>query len=168
MWTADQVSFVDVTLGLSRIQQVLRQVRGMAGGRHVADTTRGRALLVPAPGEQNTFGLRVVEEFLLRDGWEVRSNLRAGAEDVLELIGDEHYDFVGFSLSGEVLLPALQSVIGQLRKCSRNRAIRVMMGGVLLVEHPEYTSQIDAYAAVHDAQQAVDKANEWYAAVPMN
>ena len=27
MWTADQVSFVDVTLGLSRIQQMLRQLR---------------------------------------------------------------------------------------------------------------------------------------------
>ena len=43
-------------------------------------------MLVPAPGEQHTFGLRVVEEFLLRDGWEVRSNLRASEDEVVQLV----------------------------------------------------------------------------------
>ena len=89
MWTADQVSFVDVTLGLSRIQQLLRQLRNMTDGSAVSAVNKGRALLVPAPGEQHTFGLRVVEEFLLRDGWEVRSNLRATEHDILHLVAED-------------------------------------------------------------------------------
>ena len=168
MWTADIISFVDVTLGLSRIQQMLRQVRSMADGRRVADVNKGRALLVPAPGEQHTFGLRVVEEFLLRDGWEVRSNLRASADEVIELVSNDEYDFVGFSLSGDRLLPALQSAIEQLRECSVNKDIRIMVGGVLFAERPECIREVDADAAVSDAQQAVDKANEWYKPAQMN
>ncbi len=168
MWTADQVSFVDVTLGLSRIQQLLRQLRNMTDGSAVSAVNKGRALLVPAPGEQHTFGLRVVEEFLLRDGWEVRSNLRATEHDILQLAAEDSYDFVGLSLSAERLLPELQSAIAKLRKCSRNRTVRVMVGGVLFSGQSEYTRLVDADAAVIDAQQAVDKANEWYAPAQMN
>jgi MerR family transcriptional regulator, light-induced transcriptional regulator len=168
MWTADLVSFVDVTLGLSRIQQILRQLRNSADGRPAAEANKGRALLVPAPGEQHTFGLRVVEEFLLRDGWDVRSNLRADEYETLQLLAEEYYDFVGFSISGDRLLPALQSVILKLKRCSRNRSIRVLVGGVLLVENPEFITLVDADAVVADAQLAVSKANEWYMPMQMN
>lgn len=168
MWTADLVSFVDVTLGLSRIQQILRQLRNTADGRRAAENHKGRALLVPAPGEQHTFGLRVVEEFLLRDGWEVCSNLRADEQETLQLVADDHYDFIGFSIGGDRVLPALQSVIVKLKKCSRNRSIKVLVGGVLLIECPERVDLIDADATVTDAQQAVAKANEWYMPVQMN
>lgn len=113
MWTADKCSFIDVTLGLSRIQQMLRQFRHVSDGQRVAAENKGRALLVPAPGEQHTFGLRVVEEFLLRDGWEVRSNLRASHAEMVQLVSEDDYDFIGFSLSGERLLAPLVSAIGE-------------------------------------------------------
>lgn len=168
MWSADLCSFVDVTLGLSRIQQMLRQLRGMSDGRRIAAENKGRALLLPAPGEQHTFGLRVVEEFLLRDGWEVRSNLRASHEEIVQLASEEHYDFVGFSISGERLLPALLSAIEKVRKVSRNRNLRIMVGGVMFTEHPEFVKQVDADAAIIDAHQAVAMANEWYMPAQVN
>jgi methanogenic corrinoid protein MtbC1 len=147
---------------------MLRQLRGMADGRRIAAENKGRALLVPAPGEQHTFGLRVVEEFLLRDGWEVRSNLRASHEEIVQLAAEEDYDFVGFSISGERLLPALLSVIERVRKVSRNRGLRIMVGGVAFIGHPELVKQVDADAAIFDAQQAVAMANEWYMPAQVN
>ncbi len=168
MWTADQLSFVDVTLGLSRIQQLLRQIKGINDTRQAPAFEKGRALLVPAPGEQHTFGLRLVEEFLLRDGWEVRSNLRAELADIQQLVSDEAYDFVGFSLSGERLLPALQSAIREVRKSSLKRGVRVMVGGVLFAERPELVRECGADAAVLDAEQAVAVANEWYTPAHVN
>ena len=134
----------------------------------VAAEGKGRALLVPAPGEQHTFGLRVVEEFLLRDGWEVRSNLRASHHEMVDLISEEAYDFVGFSVSVERLLAPLVSAIRSVRKNSRNQSTRVMVGGVVFVGHPEYADQVKADAVIFDAREAVLVANEWYEPVKLN
>lgn len=168
MWTADQCSFVDVTLGLSRIQQSLRQFRGTAEGRRVAEENKGRALLLPAPGEQHTFGLRVVEEFLLRDGWEVRSNLRANHSDLVALASEEAYDFVGFSLSGERLLDQLVSAIEAVRRTSRNRSLRVMVGGLVFAGRADLVRRVGADVAISDAREAVLIANQWCRSTQVN
>jgi methanogenic corrinoid protein MtbC1 len=161
MWSADLCDFVDVTLGLSRMQQILRRF-SMAGVNGSGAVAKGRqALLVPAPGEQHTFGLRVVEEFLLRDGWTVRSNLRATELDVMSLIAEEDYDFVGFTLSGETLIDALASAIGKVRETSGSNRLRVLVGGVIFSEHPELVRQVGADGYAHDAVEAVALANQW-------
>lgn len=165
MWVEDSCNFVDVTLGMTRIQHVFRQLRMPVDNSETFTNSKGRALLVPAPGEQHVFGLRVVEEFLLRDGWDVDCRLQASLNDILYIIRDEAYDFIGFSLSGERLLEPLASAIRLTRLNSRNRSIRIMVGGVYFVEHPEADRQIDADAVTLDARAAVIKANEWHEAL---
>lgn len=168
MWEADLISFMDVTLGLSRIQQLLRQIRQTTQGRIPLEAVKGRALLVPAPGEQHTFGLRVVEEFLLRDGWDVRSDLGADEDEIIRLVSEDDYIFVGLSLSGHRLLPELRSTIRNIRANSRNRNIQVMVGGVFFAEHPEAVRDVAADAMIIDPLQAVEKANDWYQPPRMN
>lgn len=160
MWCGDRLGFVEVTIGLSRIQQQLRQFRIPAVSM-MAD--KGRVLLAPVPGEQHSFGLRVVEEFLLRDGWEVRSVLRPGQGQLAQLAAADAYDIVGFSVSGERLLPALRQVIREVRSASRNRGVRIMVGGVLFAGPAPCEHLCDADATVSDAREAVARANEWYA-----
>jgi methanogenic corrinoid protein MtbC1 len=168
MWETDLIGFMDVTLGLSRIQQLLRQIRQTTQGRTPLEAVKGRALLVPAPGEQHTFGLRVVEEFLLRDGWDVRSDLGADEEEIIRLVSEDDYIFVGLSLSGHRLLPELCSAIRNIRANSRNRNIQVMVGGVYFTEHPDAVQDVDADALVNDPLQAVEKANDWHQPPRMN
>ena len=165
MWVEDSCNFVDVTLGMTRIQHVFRQLRMPIDNSETFTNSKGRALLVPAPGEQHVFGLRVVEEFMLRDGWDVDCRLQASLNDILYIVRDEAYDFIGFSLSGERLLEPLASAIRLSRLNSRNRAIRIMVGGVYFADHPEASRQIDADAVTLDARAAVMKANEWHEAL---
>lgn len=165
MWNEDSCNFVDVTLGMTRIQHMFRQLRIPFGEFDKPMNTKGRALLVPAPGEQHVFGLRVVEELLLREGWDIDCRLRASLNDILYIVRDEAYDFIGFSLSGERLLEPLASAIRLVRLNSRNRAIRIMVGGVYFVEQPEAGREIDADAVTLDARSAVTKANEWHEAM---
>jgi len=165
MWVEDSCNFVDVTLGMTRIQHVFRQLRMPIDNSETFTNSKGRALLVPAPGEQHVFGLRVVEEFMLRDGWDVDCRLQASLNDILYIVRDEAYDFIGFSLSGERLLEPLASAIRLTRLNSRNRAIRIMVGGVYFADHPEASRQIDADAVTLDARAAVMKANEWHEAL---
>ncbi len=162
MWVEDSCNFVDVTLGMARIQHVFRQLRMPVDISEKFINSKGRALLVPAPGEQHVFGLRVVEEFLLRDGWDVDCRLQATLNDILYIVRDEAYDFVGFSLSGERLLEPLSSAIRLTRLNSKNRAIRIIVGGVYFADHLDAINEIDADAVACDARTAVQKANEWH------
>lgn len=168
MWTADLCTFVDVTLGLSRMHKMLRKWSGELGIETAGPGAGHSALLVPSPGEQHTFGLRIVEEFLLRAGWDVRSNLRATHDETLELVASNYFDVIGFTLSGETLLKPLISVIAAVRKSSQNCSIRVMVGGVRFVEQPELSRQVGADCFARDAIEAVRQANAWVQSASLN
>ena len=157
-WCDDSRDFVEVTFGMTRLQQMVRQFR-LPPAAH--GQLRGHALLVPVPGEQHTFGLRVVEEHLLRNGWKVSAHMKASEAEIIRLVAEESFDFVGFSLSSERLLPALRSAIRSLRSSSRNRNVRIAVGGVLFDGRDFAPQDIDADAVLGDAQDAVNQANEW-------
>lgn len=161
MWEADLCGFVEVTLGLSRMQHMLRRY-GRGAEPDEAGMGRGHCvLLVPTPGEQHTFGLRLIEEFLLRDGWDVRCNLMSSRAETISTVSSGFFDVVGFTLSGEMLMASLMSTIVDVRRASRNRGIRVMVGGFIFVEHPEFLQQVGADAIARDAYDAVRLARQW-------
>lgn len=157
-WCQDRCDFVEVTLGMARLQQLVRQFRLPSVA---PEEQHGHALLVPVPGEQHTFGVRIVEEHLLRAGWKVTTLLKAGEVEIARLAAEERFDFVGFSLSSERLLPALRSAIRSLRSSSRNRDIRIAVGGVMFDGRDIAPRDIDVDAIVTDARDAVHQANEW-------
>lgn len=159
MWCDDQRDFVEVTLGLARLQHLLRRIR-LAPGDGIQ--VRGQALLLPAPGEQHTFGVRLVEEHLLLAGWKVVTSLAASQDEVGRLVSADYYDFVGISLTSARLLPALRSAIRSVRTYSRNRAVRIAVGGVLFAGRNSGTAGIDADAFIVDAQETVIQAERWY------
>jgi MerR family transcriptional regulator, light-induced transcriptional regulator len=163
MWENDTCNFADVTIGVSRMHRILRDFRGVPDRLWSQAGLGHRALLLPVPGEQHTLGLRIVEEFLLREGWAVDSHPNVGDDDVSKLVADEHYDFVGLSLSGETLVDAMFTTIGALRRASRNRHLHVMVGGVIFSEQPELVAKCGADAYAADAAGAVQQANCWAA-----
>ena len=162
-WEKDTCSFTDVTIGVSRMHRILRDFRSVPDRLWSQAGVGHRALLLPVPGEQHTLGLRIVEEFLLREGWTVDSLPNSGDEDVSRLVSEEHYDFVGLSLSGETLVDAMFTTIGALRAASQNRHLYVMVGGVIFSERPELVAKCGADAYAADAAGAVQQANCWAA-----
>jgi len=168
LWAADTCSFVDVTLGLTRIQQILRQCRQLADPVMDDSQFKGNVVLVPVPGEQHTFGLRIIEELLMRDGWSVSSNLRASFDDIVHMVSTNFYDVIGLSMSRERLLEPLQSVIKLIRHHSQNRYIRILVGGAVFEEHPDLSRQIDCDAVVLDARQAVEIVGAFHPHIPLN
>lgn len=156
-WCQDRRDFVEVTLGISRLQQLLRQFRLPPA----AGECCGHAFLAPVPGEQHSFGVRLVEEHMLRAGWKVTATLRASEEEVARLVAAEDYDIVGFSVTADRLLPALRSVIRTVRSNSRNRNVRIIVGGVLFAGHCISAADLEVDVIVSDAQEAVAIASQW-------
>ena len=160
-WEEDQASFVEVALGVSRMHRILREFDGVpshlwsnAGfGRH--------ALLLPTPGEKHSFGLRLVQEFLLRESWTVTNNPVDNVEELGFLVAQEHFDIVGLSLSGQTVIDPFMESIRVIRKRSRNRQVRIIVGGHLFVEKPELIESCGSDAYAVDAPATVRIVNGW-------
>ena len=154
LWLEDLCSFADVTLALGRLQQVLRELSPAfvpAGGLH---DHRRRAVLVPMPGEQHTFGLVMVAEFFLRAGWDVWSEPQPSGDALAGLVGDHWFAVLGLSVSCDAGVEHLPGIIRSVRRASRNPAIGVMVGGRIFTENPELAGQVGADATALDGRQA--------------
>ncbi len=160
-WDDDKVSFVEVALGVARMHRILREFDGVpshlwsnAGfGRH--------ALLLPSPGELHSFGLRLVQEFLLRESWTVTNKPVQNVQELGKVVSEEHFDIVGLSLSGQTIVEPFLEAIRVIRKMSKNRHVKIIVGGHLFVERPDLieTCGSDAYAV--DAPATVTIVNGW-------
>ena len=155
LWKEDLCDFTQVTTGLWRLQQVLREF-GASFHHEVVNLDPSRhALLVPAPGEQHTFGLVMVAEFFRRAGWGVWSGTPESMSDLLAMVRGEWFAVVGFSVACGNRLEALAAGIRQVRRASRNRRIGIMVGGPLFAEQPNLVSEVGADATASDGRQAV-------------
>jgi methanogenic corrinoid protein MtbC1 len=154
LWEADLCDFTDVTVALGRLQQALRELSSAFRNELEPREHGRRALLMPAPGEQHTFGLFMVAEFFRRAGWDVWGGPPASGGDLTGIVRAEWFDVVGLSVGCESRLDVLAAGIRAMRRASRNRAIGVMVGGPAFVEHPELVALVGADATAADARQA--------------
>jgi len=158
LWKADLCDFVDVTMALSRLQQLLRDLSPIFA-REAEYPERGRrVLLVPMPGEQHTFGLSLVEEFFRRAGWEVWVEGPATADELTEFLRGMWFGVIGVSVSGDRCLSHLAPAIRSIRRESLNRAIGVMVGGRPFLDNPDLVTDVGADASATDARGAVEQA----------
>ena len=159
LWAEDLCSFADVTVGVGRLQQILRDhSSGLLSCQHDTSDVR-RILLLPTPGEQHTFGLVMVAEFFRKAGWDVAGGPQH-AQDAEQLARREHYDVVAFSLAAQVYLPGLAPVIAAVRRASLNPHVGILVGGPLFLQDPALASQVGADAVAVDGSLAPEIADK--------
>lgn len=155
LWERDLCSFTEVTVGLGRLQQLLRE-NSAAFARfnrdESSDTTR-RVLLMPCPGEQHTFGLSLVGEFFHRAGWEVITSFMA-SDNAPGMVQKDWFDVVGFSLGCETGMDRLIETMAQVRRKSLNPVVSIIAGGAIFGLHPELGSRLPADAIITDGPAA--------------
>jgi methanogenic corrinoid protein MtbC1 len=146
LWEEDRVDFATVTVGLGRLQVLLRQLSPDFGSE-IEHPRHGRRVLLTQPdSEQHMFGLSMVAEFFRRDGWDVLGGVAGVGIDATAWARRDWFDVVGFSIGSEVSLPWLRDTIAQVRKVSRNRALVVLVGGPIFSLHPQWAADIGADA----------------------
>jgi len=158
LWHEDRCNFFEVTLGLCALHQVLRSLapgtlRGGKGGSRAK-----RILLVPAPGEQHTFGLIMVGEFFRRSGWDVRFETPETIADLSRLVRGDWFAVVGLSLGCSTPMKCVAPAILAARRASCNRGLGVMVGGSLINASPELATRLGADATASDGRRAVVQA----------
>ncbi len=164
MWVADVCDFAQVTIGVGRLQQLLREFARQVPPEPTAWVQGRRALLAPTPGEQHTFGMLVVGEFFRRAGWDVTGEPAATRQELCSLVDNEWFAVVGLSLSAEAQLGRLSKVIRFVREASRNDHIHIIVGGRVFTERPELVERVGADVSAVDGRDAVERAEALLAA----
>jgi methanogenic corrinoid protein MtbC1 len=160
-WDDDNISFTDVTIGLGRLQQVVRTLGWKRPHPDGPDHASPSALFVPVTSEQHTFGLFIIEDFFRRAGWRTWIETSGVEEDAVEMVRCHWFDLVGLSASCDTQTDSVISVIAAIRKASRNPNLFILVGGRLFIEQPELVSRVGADATApsgSDALLIADKA----------
>lgn len=158
MWVEDRCDFSTVTVGLGRLQRLLREL-SPAFGTEVEHPPNGRRILLVQPdGEQHSFGLSMVAEFFRRAGWEVQGGIAGTGIDPVALTRREWYDVVGFSVGSEVRLDWVATRVAALRRASRNSGVVVIVGGPVFVMNPDWHLRVGADAVSADGGRAPELA----------
>jgi methanogenic corrinoid protein MtbC1 len=158
MWEQDTADFMTVTLGVYRLDQVMKETTsaGIIPARFGHDN---RILLLPAPGEQHSFGLSMVADAFREGGWCVRSGPAAPRPKLPRLVRDEWFDVVGLSVTSDRHLKGLASCIRAVRAASCNPKLYVMLGGAAILANPERARFLGADTTARDAAGALADAN---------
>ena len=159
-WDADSEDFVGVTMGLWRIQEVLRvltmRIPPVAGPGH----GQRAALFSPMPGEQHSFGTLMIAECFQRAGWETDVLIEPTQSDLTGKFATRHYDLIGLTVSNDCSTSALSSLVSTIKAVSSNPHVRVLLGGRVINEHPELVTSCGADATAADALSAVAVADQ--------
>ena len=167
LWSADELSFVDVQLGLSRLHRLVRECNTIGARRVLAsgrvETERSIAFTT-VPGDQHTFGVTLAADFFDRHGWAVANLAGLGREELLEDLSGARYAAIGLSLHNDEFAARLPDLVRELRARSANPDVLVLLGGDYFARHPERGRDIgadlvacDAYEAIREAERLLER-----------
>jgi methanogenic corrinoid protein MtbC1 len=159
MWDHDECDFLDVTMGLWRLQEVMREIAARSpaelGGLRVPRS----ALFSPMPGDHHNFGTLMIEEVFARGGWQSEALVKPERRELLERLSRQPFDLVGLTLGRDCPSTALGNLIKAMRNVSANPHIIVLVGGRMINEHPGIVSEVGADGTGADALAALELAN---------
>lgn len=155
-WDEDMRSFTDVTIALGRLQHILRHFTPALEAERAPAIPRN-AFLVPAPGEQHTFGLFMVEMFLFRSGWHVDILPTFDPAEVRGYLRERPVDLIGISCSCERFLDNTRRALGVIRGLAGER-VPLLAGGLLFNEMPSLCADVGADVTAASANEVVELA----------
>lgn len=153
MWERDECDFIDVTLGVARLQKLLSIFNETY--QHPALTDRRRVLMATTPGDEHHFGATMIEEILIASRWSVDSEHHATIDEIADAVSRQWYPVVGLALGGSQWIDNMAATIAAIRRHSKNPAVRIMVGGPVINADPLLAHRLGADATAVNATSAV-------------
>lgn len=153
MWDNDECDFIDVTIGVGRLQKLLAIFNDTYTLPQLG--TRRRVLMATTPGNQHSFGASMIERLLSAAGWDVETEYSGDADQIIHMVKRNWFAVVGLTAGSDGQLPAMKSVVAHIRKKSQNADIGIMVGGPMFTQNPELLVTTGADATAPNAPAAV-------------
>lgn len=159
MWERDECDFLDVTMGLWRLQEVMREVATRAPIDRAGMALPCSALFSPMPGDHHNFGTLMLDEVFARGGWRSEALVKPERRELLDRLARQPFDLIGLTLARDCPSAALSNLIKAVRNVSANPHIIVLVGGRMINENPGIAMEVGADGTGTDALAALELAN---------
>jgi len=156
-WCADNMSFALVTIAVSRLQAMLRELGPEWSGDQSANPSAPSIMLIVSDGVHHTLGAMVLSGQLRRKGLSVRLMLGVQLHDLADKLAKSCYDAVFVSSSLGETLESLRRIVNVVRTSSK-KAVPVVIGGTILEAETKYnvTSLTGADYATNVPSEALE------------
>lgn len=153
-WTADCVSFAEVTMGTARLQAILREI-GQTWFADGGGQVDGPTLLVILPdGEHHTLGAMVLAGRLRRSGVSVALRIGQTPLEIAAFMQGRKFDGALISAGSYDRLETCRKLVKTLKDAT-NGSMRVALGGAILDEGGEKVSGTGADVVTNDIETAL-------------
>ncbi len=167
MWDRDECDFIDVTMGLWRLQEVMREISARSPAGIFRFPEARSALFCPMPGDVHNFGALMIEEVFARAGWQSEALVKSERRELLDRIAHTPFDIIGLTLTRDCPSAALGNLIKAIRSVSANPHVAVIVGGRLVNQNPAIVEEAGADGTGRDALSALELAEQLVIAAPV-
>jgi MerR family transcriptional regulator, light-induced transcriptional regulator len=168
MWDRDECDFVDVTMGLWRLQEVMHAIAERTPPDSVGYTEAPRSsLFSPMPGDDHNFGTLMIDEVFARAGWQSEALVSPDRSELLDRVAHAPFDLLGLTVSRDCPSGELSNLIKAIRGVSANPHIAVLVGGRMINENPAIVENIGADGTGSDAMSALAVAEQLVLSSPL-
>ena len=154
MWCADTMGFAEVTIGVARLQALLRDLGPEWQSDLLGDTGAPLILLVTLRDAQHTLGAILLTGQLRRAGFAVRLALDATSAHLSDLVGRLRFDAVFVSASQSESLDKIRRMVDLLREMSPE-VPRIAVGGGILDVNEDVARVVGADIATSNIDEAI-------------
>jgi len=164
LWANDKLSFLQVTLGITRIFGLMRELRMNLPTPRI--TRADPVLFASVPGEQHTMGVEMAVQLFRQRGWDVKLLVGASEDEILAEIGKVQCLVLGLSSAGRTTAEAMAHLIFMVR--AAHPEVHIIVSGQIVTEEPELVELMhadSAVATVEDALAMMDQLSEKSAAL---
>ena len=157
-WDLDRMDFVDVTHGLVRLHAIAHEIGFAYRDGPVVQGDVKRVMIASAPGSKHLLGPTIVADFFRKEGWQVVVEISSSKKELVQAVENEWFDTVGLSVSIAPQLVDLGDLVDQIKRCSRNPRLVVLLGGPIFTVQNFQASDFGASVICIDAKEAVSLA----------
>jgi methanogenic corrinoid protein MtbC1 len=154
-WENDVCDFVDVTMGLWRLQEVLHEIGAQSPADHAQGEGMPGAFFALMPGDIHGFGTLMLEEVFRQAGWRTSCHCNRSKSELKAEVAANWYDIIGLTVCVGEHMPDVADMVAALRASSRNPEAVLMVGGFVFNADPKLVGSVGADATAADARAAV-------------
>ena len=155
LWVEDRCSFIEVTLGAILLQNELHRIAPRLFQSDAEGLGRS-ALMLTAPGDRHSLGIRMLAEFFRAGGWLVEE--LSDSDDAAGRLAATEFGMVAITVADTTAALDLAPFIARLRAASRQPRLVVMVGGSAINAQPSLLPMLGADATAPDAASALQRA----------
>lgn len=159
-WESDECDFVDVTMGLWRLQSLLRTVAAWSPPTRGWTMRPKKALFSTMPDDPHCLGTLMISECFRRAGWEVETLIEPQQSEIFQALGAASFDVAGLTVTTDFSICAVPKLLTAMRSVSCNPHLAIMIGGPALGFDPGRARQLGADGTAPDAAAALALADE--------